>query len=409
MSDDTGSGGALSITGRDLYCLGDDDDSDEALLPILKHDDSVISGIDEVADAEDVSDMPKHITLSPAAKLSLISGTYAAAKHLPFSAQLHLYIMGSDELLEQLRHKTCSVDYLDGICDFDQHFAMSILDDVGVLRQFVTDIKEQHAKSKFKESATLFASSDTSSMVPSETSEGIDDTAFDSLHVPAPLFESKEPREDVDDSAIDPIQVLAGQSELALLDKIEHLKVTARGREASLLNLISLLYENRMNLIKKRMLFLKELLASLRKDEEELNRHSEELDDLFSFWEEDATLFLAQLPQYPPKVGSFSSHRMQLIGFINHMKTCVKEASAENEVETTHGSEQSTTPAATAQVPATMLTQGGEPVRHVTATPDTARAALQRMLSEVESTGGMGASDPVRQDDDSRAGEGKGA
>jgi hypothetical protein len=248
--------------GQDLYLPNDGNDND--LLPVIDHDDERESD-DE---SSDFSDMPDGTSLGTGTKLAHISHIYCAAKTVDLSPQLMADILDSHQLLRALAIKECSIDNVKSLCNQDQLFAAGVHDDIGVLRQIVVDIKEEDADSKF-----------------------VDHT---------------------------PVVTLRKKPEIA---KIDFVKVTASRYDSSMLDVISVAYENRINLIQRWMWFLQEVLETLKENEQLLGRHLVEISRLFCFWQADATKFMGQLPKkFPPRVGDFSSQRSQLLAFMQHMK-----------------------------------------------------------------------------------------
>jgi hypothetical protein len=79
--------------------------------------------------------------------------------------------------------------------------------------------------------------------------------------------------------------------------------------ETILLNVVSKEYENRVDPIEGKIVFLNELLKDLKKDCILLRSHEVEFSFLFACLRDDAAKFFYQLPTIPPRVDQFADHR----------------------------------------------------------------------------------------------------
>jgi hypothetical protein len=213
---------------------------------------------------EDDDDMAANYT-----KLRLIAPVYCAAKKVILSSSLKAHIEGSTELRRTLANEVLNIPALNLLCENDQKFAISLLDDVGSLRSVVMRLKEHNATDLFPEATTV-------------------------VPVERPL-------------------------DMATVDLV---RATTSYFETGLLHAVSHAFKKRVDLINSKSSFFHYLLEDLKQDEKLLRRHVVEYILHFDALVADAKVVQAQLPRLPPRVGDFQALRQSIdsnIGMLQYV------------------------------------------------------------------------------------------
>lgn len=237
-----------------------------------------------------------------APKLLAISHIYAAAGKLTLSSQLQEYIANSDRLQRLLADKGCSIPLLEGLCRHDHRFAIAVHDDTGVLRATIMHLKEENAHARFPDNVPVLS-------VRPAVGEGTDDLGGVGEGEPG-ISNVQEGTDDLGDAEEEEppgerIPFIVNGREVALED-IDWNAARETRYNATILNVVSVAYENRFNLIERKMKMLKNLLHYLKYDAEDkslFRRRAPDIHDQVEMWTLDAQRFFAQLPKLPPRVG----------------------------------------------------------------------------------------------------------
>jgi hypothetical protein len=221
---------------------------------------AVVDGSDrDDDDLSQRSNLPTRTTFNRAEKVENISPTYCAAKELKLSVALMKHINDDAALQMALVEKGCNIKLLEVLCKQDHVFAEAVHDDVAVLREIVSKLKGANAREAFPE------------VIPTITGK-------------------------VDEKAIDVENIRTQMAE-----------VTAHHYTQTVLNLVSVAYENRLLFIERKLWLLDDLVTDLKnKGNGLLGVHSMDLMHQLNSLKEDAERFGNQLPKFSPTVGLFS-------------------------------------------------------------------------------------------------------
>jgi hypothetical protein len=183
---------------------------------------------------------------SDAPKLLAISHIYVAAGKLTLSLQLKEHIANSDRLQRLLTVKGCSIPHLEGLCRHDHRFAVAVHDDTGVLRETIMKLKEENAHARFPDNIPVVsgrpgAGEGTGGLGGAE--EGTDGLGG---------AEDEEP-------VAQRIPFIVNGREVELNDLDWNAERETRSN-ATIINIVSVAYENRFDLIERKMKLLKYLL-----------------------------------------------------------------------------------------------------------------------------------------------------
>jgi hypothetical protein len=159
------------------------------------------------------------------------------------SPQLKEHIRNSPSLSRTLEEMGCTYDRLKEKCDADQKFAVLVADNMGLLEDVIKRLKVDKADVLFPDNI--------------------------------PFIES----------GTSPEQALFN------LSQVDWEAVHKTRTDIVLLNVVSKEYDNRSDLIEKKILFLSELLKDLKKDDALLRSHQIEISFLFACWLDDAAKF----------------------------------------------------------------------------------------------------------------------
>lgn len=225
------------------------------------------------------------VSFSVASKLKDISRVYYAARTVVLSPFLTAYINHSTTLRETLSKDGLSVDRLNALSYHDQMFAISVHDDDGVLANAVIALKEGNAHDKYPDSLRSIESGTSS------TGEEVGDR-------------------------------------IVVSEGVRRMAAVTRMYDTAVLKMVSLAYDNRLDLIHRRMCLLKRLLEDLIKDDEALRSHAVELVIQFLRARDDTLAFLSQLPeQVFPRRGNFGHQRAFLRSINDETMRVMRELS----------------------------------------------------------------------------------
>jgi hypothetical protein len=187
---------------------------------------------------------------------------YWAAKNKICSSQLKAYIANLDDLQRVLEQQECTYNHQIGLCAIDQLFAVVLADDLGLLKVIIRQLKVMDARGLFPDNAPV-------------------------------------------DGTLDPTIVNLAAAVSSHYERI-------------LLNLVSVFYDNWLNLIHRKVWFLEAVLQDVQKGDALFGVHEREVTTLFATLLVDARRFVTQLPLYPPRVA-------QSIGHCNHTEVMLDQ------------------------------------------------------------------------------------
>jgi hypothetical protein len=259
---------------------------------------------------------------SDAPKLLAISHIYAAAGKLTLSLQLKEHIANSDRLQRLLADKGCSIPLLEGLCRHDHRFAVAVHDDTGVLRGTIMKLKEENAHARFPDNIPVVSGRPAVG----EGTDGPDgvgeeepglSAAGEGTYVLAGVGE--------EESVAQLIPFIVNGREVELNDIDWNADRETRSN-ATIINIVSVAYENRFDHIERKMKLLKYLLHDLKNADDKtlFRRRAPDIHHQVEVWTLDAQRFFEQLPKVAPSVGGvaerFGRQRQLVDILLKHME-----------------------------------------------------------------------------------------